>query len=191
MWEDCGVTMSAPARRESFAVPSTGWGSAVFLGAFFAILLGALYPALAYPSSRVSLVILVLALVVLGAFAYQAICYALGRVRIVLGDRTLRIDGDMLFGRAVAWDRIERGSARAVDLAREPEMQPTVRLFGIGMPGYRAGWFRLSNGETALMFLTDETQAVTVRTRDAYRLIVSSAATLDLVVAMQRHEPAS
>jgi hypothetical protein len=44
---------------------------------------------------------------------------------------------------------------------------------GTGLPGYQAGWFRLANGETALLYLTDRAKAVYVPTTNGYALILS------------------
>jgi hypothetical protein len=41
------------------------------------------------------------------------------------------------------------------------------------MPGYQAGWFRLRNGESALLYLTDRTRAVYVPTELGYSLLLS------------------
>jgi hypothetical protein len=43
------------------------------------------------------------------------------------------------------------------------------------MPGYQAGWFRLRNGEKALVFVGDPTRVVFIPVRDGYSLLVSVA----------------
>jgi hypothetical protein len=50
-----------------------------------------------------------------------------------------------------------------------------VRTLGTGLPGYKAGWFRLGNGEKALVYLTDLERAVYVPTRAGYSLLLSPA----------------
>ena len=35
------------------------------------------------------------------------------------------------------------------------QLRPGLRTMGTGLPGYRAGWFRLRNGEKALLYLTE------------------------------------
>jgi hypothetical protein len=47
------------------------------------------------------------------------------------------------------------GGARRVGLSREVDLQPAGRTLGTGLPGYQAGWFRLRNGEKALLYLTN------------------------------------
>jgi hypothetical protein len=44
---------------------------------------------------------------------------------------------------------------------------------GTGLPGYRAGWFRLRNGEKALLYLTDANRAVYIPTTAGYGVLFS------------------
>lgn len=46
---------------------------------------------------------------------------------------------------------------------------------GTGLPGYQAGWFRLTNGERALLYLTDRRRAVYVPTTAGYSVLLSPA----------------
>ena len=46
---------------------------------------------------------------------------------------------------------------------------------GTGMPGYQAGWFRLQNGDKALVYMTDSRRAVYVPTTEGYAVLVSPA----------------
>jgi hypothetical protein len=46
---------------------------------------------------------------------------------------------------------------------------------GTGLPGYQAGWFRLRNGEKALLDLTDRRRAVYIPTGAGYSLLLSPA----------------
>jgi hypothetical protein len=41
------------------------------------------------------------------------------------------------------------------------------------MPGYQSGWFRLKNGEKALLYLTDRSRAVYVPTTAGYSVLLS------------------
>jgi Leu/Phe-tRNA-protein transferase len=46
---------------------------------------------------------------------------------------------------------------------------------GTGLSGYQAGWFRLANGEEALVYLTDRRRAVFVPTTAVYSVRLSPA----------------
>src|SRR5947208_8780592 len=84
----------------------------------------------------------------------------------------LRLEGD-LYGRLIPRSRLRVDLARRVDLGREEELRPKWRRMGTSLPGYQAGWFRLRNGEKALLYLTDRTRAVYVPTTAGYSLLLS------------------
>jgi hypothetical protein len=84
----------------------------------------------------------------------------------------LRLRGD-LYGRFIPAGQLRAGEARRVDLTVSPELRPRWRTMGTGMPGYQAGWFRLRNGEKALVYMTDRRRAVYVPTTEGYAVLVS------------------
>lgn len=86
----------------------------------------------------------------------------------------LHLVGD-LYGRLVPPAQLRVDQARRVDLTREGDLRPTWRRAGTGLPGYQAGWFRLRNGEKALLYLTDRQRAVYIPTTAGYSLLLSPA----------------
>jgi hypothetical protein len=92
--------------------------------------------------------------------------------RFELSDAGLRLRGD-LYGRLIPAAELRGGAARIVDLGATDELQPRLRTMGTALPGYRAGWFRLRNGEKALLYVTDTRQAVYLPTRRGYSLLLS------------------
>jgi hypothetical protein len=84
----------------------------------------------------------------------------------------LRLRGDV-YGRLIPIDQLRGASATRVDLKAMPELAPSRRTFGTGLPGYRSGWYRLRNGERALLYLTDEARAVYVPTTAGYSVLLS------------------
>jgi hypothetical protein len=92
--------------------------------------------------------------------------------RFELSDAGLRLRGD-LYGRMIPADSLRGGAARLIDLSSTPELQPRWRRLGTALPGYRSGWFRLRNGEKALVYLTDTHRAVYVPTRGGYSVMLS------------------
>ncbi len=84
----------------------------------------------------------------------------------------LRLAGD-LYGRLVPKSQLRVDLARRVDLGREEPLRPKWRRIGTALPGYQAGWFRLRNGEKALLYLTDRTRAVYIPTTAGYSLLLS------------------
>lgn len=78
-----------------------------------------------------------------------------------------------LYGRRIPADALLLNQARVVDLDQEPAFQPKRRTNGIGLPGYQAGWFRLRDGEKALLFLPDRSRVVYLPTTKGYAVLMS------------------
>ena len=92
--------------------------------------------------------------------------------RFELSEAGLRIRGD-LYGRLVPAAQLRGGSARRVDLTAERNLRPTRRTMGTAVGGYSSGWFRLANGEKALLYLTDRRHVVYVPTTAGYSVLLS------------------
>ncbi len=92
---------------------------------------------------------------------------------------TVRIEGHALtldaaiYGRSIALSSIKLPEVRAVTIAEGMPLAPKVRTNGIGLPGYRLGWYRLRNGEKALLAMSGTQQAVYLPTTEGYSLLVS------------------
>jgi len=86
----------------------------------------------------------------------------------------LRLRGD-LWGRFIPKAQLRADLARRVDLTQEEGLRPKWRRVGTALPGYQCGWFRLRNGDKALLYLTDRTRAVYVPTTAGYVLLLSPA----------------
>jgi hypothetical protein len=86
----------------------------------------------------------------------------------------LQLHGDW-YGRTIPAEQIRGSAAKRIDFTAEPALKPRWRTMGTGLPGYQAGWFRLKNGERALLYLTDRARAVYVPTTAGYSLILSPA----------------
>lgn len=124
-------------------------------------------------------------LVVLVAFApLAAAWYGSQHASVEVSPAGLRLRGDV-YARLIPSAHLDAGAARVVDLRAVPEYQPTRRTLGTALPGYAAGWFRLRNGEKALLFLTDRSNVVYVPTRDGYAVLLSPARPHELVRALQ------
>lgn len=91
--------------------------------------------------------------------------------RFELTSEGLRLRGD-LYGRFIPREQLNVAGARRV-APSETDLKPRLRTLGTGLPGYRAGWFRLKNGEKALLYLTDESRAVYIPTTAGYSVLLS------------------
>jgi hypothetical protein len=92
--------------------------------------------------------------------------------KLEITDTGLRLSGEF-YGRFIPASELNLEQSRLVDLTREPNLMPTIRTFGTGLPGYSTGWFRLRNGTKALLYLTNRKQAVYVPTTAGYSVLVS------------------
>src|SRR5262245_43669705 len=75
----------------------------------------------------------------------------------------LRIQGDM-YGRLIPVGELVADSVQRVDISRGG-LRPAVRVGGTSLPGYRSGWFRLSDGSRALLDVTDPEKVSHMPTR--------------------------
>lgn len=105
--------------------------------------------------------------------------------RFEVSSAGLRLRGD-LYGRLIPAEQLKGASAVRVDLSSSPELAPARRTLGTGLPGYRSGWFRLRNGERALLYLTDTSRAVYVPTTAGYNVLLSPAQPDEFVAALRR-----
>jgi hypothetical protein len=94
----------------------------------------------------------------------------------------LRLRGDV-YGRFIPANEPVPERAERVDI-RTGAMRPAIRTVGTAVPGYRAGWFRLANGEKALLYVTDPQRVVHIPTTAGYSLLLSVAETDQFVQQM-------
>ena len=130
-------------------------------------------------------------LIALGALLPLAISALLGflaystrAVRFVVSDEGLRIRGD-LFGRLIPRGSLRVEDAQVLDLKKEPAHRPVLRTFGVGMPGYCSGWFRLKGHGKGLLFLTDPSRSVFLPTTEGYTLLISPTDPEAFLAALQ------
>jgi len=107
-----------------------------------------------------------------GLVGYAA--WASRHVRFLVSENGIRIAGG-LYGRSVPARELVLERARGANLKQDPDLRLTLRTNGIGMPGYRAGWFRLGNGGKGLAFVTDATRVAALPTTAGYTLLMSVA----------------
>jgi hypothetical protein len=134
----------------------------------------------------VLLVIGGLMLAVVAFFAF--IAYGSRHSAVEVSDAGLRIQA-LFYGREIPFSSLLIEAARPLDLAREKEYAPVLRTNGIGLPGYRAGWFKLRNGHKALAFVTDQRRVALIPTRDGYLVMVSVPDPAAFLDTLRRRAP--
>jgi hypothetical protein len=112
------------------------------------------------------LILVAVLVVILGGSAL-----AMRGARFDLTGEGLRLHGD-LYGRTIPFSELRGGAARRVDIGAG-DYQPKWRTLGTALPGYRAGWFRLRNGEKALLYVTDPSKAVYIPTQAGYAVLLT------------------
>lgn len=127
-------------------------------------------------SGRGILWFFIIMMVVLGAVTLMMgwAAWSTRNSRAEVSPAGLKLVGD-LWGRTIPLDRLELDEARVVDLRGEPDLVPRRRTMGTALGDYSAGWFRLRNGEKALLYLTDRRQVVYIPTLDGYSLLLSQS----------------
>ncbi len=134
-----------------------------------------------------------LPLVVLVFASLGALFYSLSSARTArfeVSPDGLRLRGD-LYGRLIPAKSLRLDAARAVDLSTELTLAPSFRTVGTALSGYRAGWFRLRDGEKALLYVTDPTHVAYVPTTDGYAVLLSVADPHALIASLRRNAPAA
>jgi hypothetical protein len=135
---------------------------------------------------RLLWVMVPLVLIVLSAAG--ALGYTLSAARTArfeVSTSGLRLHGDF-YGRTIPAAELQVENARAIDLRTERALQPVARTGGTAVPGYRAGWFRLRDGERALLYVTDPSHVAYVPTRAGYSVLVSVADPDAFIASLRR-----
>ena len=89
-----------------------------------------------------------------------------------------------IYGRFVSKDSIIKENARISNLNVEKEYQPRIGTNGTGLPGYSEGWFKLKNGERALLFVTDRSRVVYMSTKEDFSVLLSTSQPEELLKSM-------
>ena len=106
-------------------------------------------------------------------FLMGFIAYSARNTRFEVNGEGLRIKG-AIYGRFIPKESIIIEDSRILNLNVERELKPIMRTNGIGLPGYSEGWFKLANGERALLFVTDRFNVVYVPTTEGYSVLLST-----------------
>ena len=107
---------------------------------------------------------------ILAILVYTA--YSSLHSRVELSSNRLRLVGDF-WGRTIPLESLYVSEARILDLDRRSDYALKRRTFGTGLPGYASGWFRLRNGEKALVYLTRREHVIYIPTSLGYSLLLS------------------
>ena len=108
------------------------------------------------------------------ALAAIACVIGLKRRRVQLDGQTLKIVAG-LFSHRLPVDRIDLEHARIVNLDERNELRPTLKTFGMSLPGYQAGYFRLRDKlGKAFCLVTDRRRVLWLPQRDGKEQVLLS-----------------
>ena len=113
-------------------------------------------------------IIIIPLLLIMGVIVYSAL-----NTRFEINSEGLYIKG-AIFGRFIPKESIMVENTRILNLNVESELKPVRRTWGTSLPGYSEGWFKLANGERALLFVSDRVNIVYIPTREGYSVLLST-----------------
>ncbi len=168
---------------QEFAIPPPGKSAVIFL-----VVLGVILPLVVLTavtlSARDSRVFMLT--------APLALFFPLGSAAIgrSIFRRKIRIEGKALltgiFGWRVPVSELDLDAAAVLDLNLHRELQPTLKLAGTAMPGYRSGWFRLRDKRIAYLVLTDWQHVLVLPRRDGKVFLLGPQRPDALLTALRR-----
>lgn len=129
-------------------------------------------------------IILSTVIIVAAVFGLYYTIWSTKNARLEVTDEGLKIHGGF-YGRQIETKNLDLEKARAVDLGSEEGLRLSARRNGLGLPGLKGGWFKLNNGEKALVFLTDASRVAYVPTRLGYSLLFSLENPAALIQALR------
>lgn len=130
-----------------------------------------------------------LALLVLVIFFLTIyIGYSSQQVQFELSATELQIEGDP-YGKSIPIADLSIERAKKIDLSEQHSYRPKWRTNGIGLPGYHSGWFRLENGEKALLWVTNSKNVIYIPTTRGYSLLMSPKNPDEFFASLRRKLP--
>ena len=115
------------------------------------------------------------------------LAWSMQNVRFTVSNEGLRLQGD-LYGRLIPLKSLKLDEAVVTNLNADKDHQPTRRTMGTGLPGYAAGWFKLRNGEKALLFVTDRKHVARIPTTEGYSVMLSVSEPAALIDELKRQQ---
>ncbi len=128
---------------------------------------------LAPPSTGVFAALLgISAFVVVIGLVFLWIAWGSAHARVFVEEGALRLKIPF-YGRSIPMAEFALERARIVDLSADSPLRPRWRSNGIGLPGLRLGWFRLVDGQSALLAVTRRERVLYLPRQQGYAVLVT------------------
>lgn len=127
------------------------------------------------------------AVLIAAAAAAFAFLYSPGAPRVTLARDGLAIH-DRFYPVTLKASEVDIPNIRVVDLANDPDWRPAWRTNGFANKHYRAGWFRLKNGQTVRLYQADSRLLVLLPPKAKGDPVLLEAADPDEFIAQVRRE---
>jgi hypothetical protein len=125
------------------------------------------------------------AVILIPILLIAAYLFAAPRIlRFEVSPEGLAIRGDLIYGRTIPIRDLDLDRAQVVDL-NSSEFRPVLRTNGTGLPGFQSGWFRLKNGDKALLFVGNRKQVTVIPVKEGYTLIINAGDAEKLLSALR------
>ena len=115
---------------------------------------------------------------------YLFLAARIRRAGVALNAQAIGIDSG-LSSRLIALRRLAPRGLREVDLQQHPELRPLLRTWGIGLPGFNGGWYRLRDGRKALCLITERERVCMLEDEGGVAYLLSLADPTPLKRALQ------
>ena len=149
-----------------------------------------IFPIAPASSSALLLLLPIAIILVVGLVIVIFTATTIGRGSVEVSSVSIRITAP-LYGRSIPLASVMTEQARVIDATTDPNLRPKWRTNGIGLPSYAAGWFKLQNGEKALVLMTNRRRVLYFPTREGYSVLVSAAEPDKLLSSIKKHGSAS
>lgn len=113
-----------------------------------------------------------------------ALGLALRRRRILLDNRRLQVQA-AFYTRTLDLEALDLDKARVLSLEEHTDLAPAFKTNGFGLPGFRAGHYRLRNLNKAFCLLTDRTRVLVLPQRDGGLILVSPQRPTELLAHLR------
>jgi len=123
-------------------------------------------------SKPIWFIVVVCAILAVLIVVFILLAYSSQNSHVEVHPDSIKIVGDF-WGRTIPLSSISVNEAKLIDLNDSREYRPKWRILGTGLIGYSSGWFRLYNGEKALVYLTNKNSVVYAPTSLGYLLLLT------------------